>query len=83
VVEDSGLNEDGIRRDLAKRLRRNDVPDPVWDRLLADSYIDAVLTGGDEEFGDLVEEAKRLLKFSREQAQWERRQASVKKSRPD
>src|SRR5829696_1747153 len=81
LVEASGMSHDGLRQDLAKRLRRRDVPNPVWDRLIEDGYIDAVLTGGAEYVGDLVKEAKRLLRFSREQADWERRQQATEKPR--
>src|SRR5829696_650796 len=73
------MNHDDLRHDLAKRLRRQDVPDPIWDRLIEDRYIDAVSTGGAEHVRDLVEEAKRLLRFSREQAAWQRRQQSSEK----
>jgi hypothetical protein len=58
------------------------VSDPLWDRLLGDGYIDAVLTGGSEEFRDMVEAAKEWLQFSREHARWEREQQKLGKPRP-
>jgi hypothetical protein len=79
VVEDFQMSQTALRQDLAKRLRRKDVPDPVWDHLVDDGYIDAVLTGGTEQFGDLEEEAKRLLRFYRKLATWERRQEVTEK----
>jgi hypothetical protein len=75
------MSQDDVRSELAKRLRRQEVPDPVWDRLVDDRDVDAVLTGGAEEFGVLVEAAKRWLRFYREQTAWDRRHPSLGKPR--
>jgi hypothetical protein len=75
------MNEQDMRARLAKRLRRQDVPDPVWDRLVDEGDVGAAITGGTEQFGDLVRAAKRWLQFYQELAAWDRRQPSPGKPR--
>ena len=76
------MNAQEIRGKLAKRLRRQEVPDPVWEHLIDDGYVTAVITGGPEPFGEMVTEANRMLQFSREQAAWDRRHRTTGAPRP-
>jgi hypothetical protein len=76
------MNAQEIRGKLAKRLRRQEVPDPVWEHLIDDGYVNAVITGGPEPFGEMVTEANRMLQFSREQAAWDRRHRTTGAPRP-
>src|SRR5215217_7698685 len=75
------MNKQDVRTALAKRLRRQDVPDPTWDHLVEDGDVDAAMTGGSEQFGDLVRAAKRWLDYYRQQDAWERQHRSPRKPR--
>src|SRR5215212_6538259 len=75
------MNKQDVRTALAKRLRRQDVPDPVWDRLVDEGDVGAVITGGTEDFRALIGAAKRWLEFYREQDAWKRQHRSPRKPR--
>jgi hypothetical protein len=75
------VNRQDVRSALAKRLRRQDVSDPVWDRLLDEGDVDAAITGGAEDFRALVGAAKRWLEFYREEDAWQRQHKSLRTPR--
>jgi len=58
------MDEEKLRKQLALKLKRDDVPEPLWNDLKEDGYIaDVSLTG--EGFADLVRVAKRRIRFAR------------------
>jgi hypothetical protein len=66
------MERNEIRGALAKRLRLDDVPDPLWGELEEDGEVRAAVHGGPDDFETLVSAGKRALKRHSKYEEWKR-----------